>query len=278
MTTEEYNAKVDELNRLQKEKVDKINEHNAKAVELNNLNRVLEQLEVELDRVCTLTSNCINSAKTSSTKVLPALEVALQKTIQLGDFTRELLSAIKDLRERYITIKNMSTASKRLTELDQIYEKNYRFYRKLRRITLGYIIGINSAIISNEALRVEVEKQQLMNSDYWLSYAISSVMLWVNDEKEASDRALAIALDRDEYKTILFMLLTNLRFGRQEAARKWYALFSKNVDIFNLGDEWEFILEAYLNHSFGKDKEFEEFTIEQISKFEEIYIPKVWNI
>lgn len=244
MTDEEYARAVQQFNSLQNE--------------YNHLVRRVQELANELDYSIDATISAINNAKLLSSIVLPNLDYQIQESTEVNISTKQIYQAIVDLKEKYFTIKNVSTASKKLTELDDLYEKKFRFYNQLRKITLGYVIGIDKNIISNETLRTSVEKQQLLNSDYWVSYALSGIMLWINDNQEASIRSVTKALELDEYKSALFFMLVNLRFGRADAARKWYAIFSKDTDIFNIGNEWEFILQAYLNHAFGNDKVFEE--------------------
>ncbi len=250
MTEEEYRREQEEREQL-------INQYNSLVEKYNQLVVYAEQIEAELNTAQANTITIISNAKAMATHVLPRLDNSITMADEVQNLTYDVMKAIEDLKNRYFKIKNVSTSSKKLTELDDLYNRLYRFYNKLRKISLAYVIGVDSNIISNETLRVEVEKQQLMNSDYWLSYALSAVMLWINDEKKASTRAVEKALEMDEYKTSLYFMLINLRFGRTTAAQKWYEVFSKGVDIFNIRPEWEFILQAYLHHGFGYDKEFE---------------------
>lgn len=258
MTEEEYRQQQAEREQL-------INEYNHLVGVYDSLVAELEQAREELNTAIDNIAIVNNNAVSSANIVLPQLDYTITKTSEVSDATHQIYLAILALKDKYIKIKNVSTASKKLTELDDVYQRKYRFYERLRKIALGYVIGIDAAIISSETLRVEVEKEQLKNSEYWLSYALSSVMLWVSDEKEASDRALNKALSMEEYKASLFFMLVNLRFGRIDAAKKWYEIFAKDVDIFDIRPEWEFILQAYLHHAFGYDKVFEKKVREQLS-------------
>lgn len=166
-------------------------------------------------------------------------------------------NALRDLSEQYFVFKNLSTASKNLTMYTDEYYTKFSYYNKLRRITLGYVIGLDNAIISDETLRLEVEKAYLQNTDYWLAYAIMAVMLWVKDEREASGRAMDKALAMDYYRSCVFFLLINLRFDRIGPAKEWYLNYLEKVDMSKLGDEFQYLLQAYLNGLFGNDPAFE---------------------
>lgn len=177
-----------------------------------------------------------------------------------------LLKAIEDLTSQYFLFKNLSTASKNLTQYNDEYYTKFKFYNELRRITLGYVIGLDSYIISNESLRKKVEKCYLSNTDYWLAYAIMSVMLWASDEKSAAKRALKKALTMDCRKSAVFYMLINLRFGRKDTASNWYVYYLDKTDVNNLGDEWQKLLQAYLSGAMGSDPKLEKVASEYYEK------------
>lgn len=169
----------------------------------------------------------------------------------------KLYKCLVDVTEHYFLFKNLSEASKKLTQYSDEYYTKFKFYNELRRITLGYIIGLDSHIISNEVLRKKVEKNYLANTDYWLSYAISAVMLWANDEKEAAYRALNKSMSMDCYKSCVFFMLVNLRFGRMDTARNWYLTLLEKTDVGNMTDEWQYVLQAYLSGTMQGDEQFD---------------------
>lgn len=180
--------------------------------------------------------------------------------------TKLFYTALTDLADQYFIFKNLSTASKNLTKYTDEYYTKFAFYNKLRRIALGYVIGLDSAIISNENLRKEVEKAYLQNTEYWLAYAIMAVTLWAENEREAAGRALNKALSMDYNKSCLFFLLINLRFERVQPAREWYLNYLDKLDITRLGDEFQYLLQAYLNGLFGNDPEFESMVSENLQR------------
>ena len=180
---------------------------------------------------------------------------------------RGLLHQLRDLSEKYFAYKNLSTATKNLTQNSDEYHTHFGFYHELRRIALGCVVAVDKTLISHETARKRVEKAYLANTDYWLAYAIIAVMLWWSDEREASERALNKALVMDERKSSLLFLFCNLKFGRQETAARWYSYYLGSVHANNVGGEYQYLLEAYLSGSFGNAKRLEQ----QVgSKFEDM--------
>ncbi|MBQ3871275.1 MAG: hypothetical protein II780_01080, partial [Clostridia bacterium] len=137
-------------------------------------------------------------------------------------------------------------------------------FNKLRRITLGYVIGLDAQFVEAENLRKEVEKVYLQNTEYWLAYAAMAVELWASNEKEAAERAVKKSVYMDSLKSSLFFLLVNLKFKRLDAAKKWYLSYLDKVDVDNVGNEWQYMLQAYLMGVFGVDPVFNALVKENI--------------
>ena len=236
------------------------------AEEINRLRRENSILSAELEQACydvkVLTAN-VGVLETNVHAQMSKLSGRVQGT---REDVSTLFHALREMSDQYFIFKNLSTASKNLTKYTDEYYTKFSFYNKLRRIALGYVIGLDSNIISDEALRLEVEKAYLQNTDYWLAYAIMAVMLWAENEREAANRALNKALSLDYYRSGVFFLLINLRFDRQLAAREWYLNYLEKVDMTRLGDEYQYLLQAYLNGLFGHDEEFEELVSENFRR------------
>ena len=226
--------------------------------QINSLRAENAQLQAELHaaerNVQVLTHN-VGTLESSVHATMAKLSNRVEATAEDVAF---FFDALRDLSDQYFVFKNLSSASKNLTMYTDEYYTKFRFYNKLRRITLGYVIGLDNAIISDEALRLDVEKAYLQNTDYWLAYAIMAVMLWAKNEREAANRAMNKALAMDYYRSCVFFLLINLRFERVGPAKEWYLNYLEKVDMTKLGDEFQYLLQAYLNGLFGNDPEFED--------------------
>lgn len=234
---------------------------------INEINRVeaqirrelerMQMLEVELDfvmgAVVALTPQAARLSEAVDTD-LGALGDRI-KTEELG--AGGLLNALADLSQRYFTYKNLSTATKNLTRFSDEYHARFSYYHDLRRITLGYVVGLDAQLVSSEIARKRVEKAYLQNSEYWLTYCIMATMLWASAESEAAARAVSKSLSLDAAKASLFFLLVNLRFARIDAATRWYSYYLDRADSSHLSEVWQYLLQAYLSGAMGASQQLE---------------------
>lgn len=249
MTEEEARAEREEAERLIAQINRLQNQIERAVVENHNLQTELTSL---IHNVEILTEN----ARGMDKEVNKSMEYIQGRVKEADVSTTELINLIEDLTSSYFTFKNLSTASKNVTQFTDEYYTKFKFFNELRRISLGYVIGLDAHICSDETMRKKVESVYLKNTEYWLAYAIMAVMLWANSNEEAANRALSKALLMDYFNSSLFFLLVNLRFTRVDAAKKWYLSYLDRVDMENLGEEWQYLLQAYLSGVFGVDKEF----------------------
>lgn len=251
MTEEEARAEREEAERLLREIEHLEAQINRAIAENRNLQAELQTL---IENVIILT----DKAEAMGGQVEQVMGHVSAKVGEAEVDTKELFALIDDLTKSYFTFKNLSTASKNVTQFTDEYYTKFAFYNELRRIVLGYVVGLDAFICSDETMRKKVEKVYLQNTDYWLAYAGMATMLWASDEREAAERALTKALTMDYLNSALYFLLINLRFTRHEAARKWYLTYLDRVDMNNLGPEWQYLLQAYLSGVFGADREFQD--------------------
>ena len=190
MTEEEARAEAEEARRLLAEINHLENQIERAVIEKKNLQ---EELAVLVRNVEVLTQ----SAKNMDIEVNQSMEYVKNRIVQTDVSTTELFALVDDLSNIYFTFKNLSSASKNITRLTDEYYTKFRFFNELRRIALGYVIGLDVHICSEETIRKKVESIYLQNTEYWLAYAMMAVMLWANDEKEAANRALSKSLAMD---------------------------------------------------------------------------------
>ena len=243
MTQEEYEQEQREIERL-------INQINALIAENNRLIAEIESAVSDVyileKNVRTLHGNVENRVKNT------ASEISANATD-----TQKISEAIEELTRQYFTFKTLSTASKNLSQYTDEYYTRFSNFHQLRRITLGYVIGLDTQFVTADNMRKVVEKEYLQNTDYWLAYASAAVMLWASNEEEAAKRAVGKALFMSPTKAALFFMLINLRFGRIEPAQKWFTYYMERVNPSDLGEEWKYLLLSYLSGAFGQSEEFQ---------------------
>lgn len=258
----ERDPEAEEYERLLRERDEALDRRN-QAVEdynyyLRRRNELVEEynrLIVELQNALNKAVEAINYTAQARNYIVPKLSYSANSASEAAALADEVSEEITVLSQKYFIAKNLSTASKKLTQLNDEYRRKFGLYETLRRVTLGYVVGVDSNIIDNEKLRVTVEKNYLQNFDYWVSHCIMATMLWVSNEPEAAARAVNKAMEMDSRKSALFFLLINLRFYRREAAAKWFEYYIKEIDVNNVGDEMRILLQAYLYNICGDDPE-----------------------
>ena len=251
MTDEEYQRELEEAERLQRQINNVIDQ-------INHTNRENAELELELENALQNVSVLIGNCGELDKAVYEDMDYLSGVVGQADISTKEVFQALNELSVQYFSFKSISSASKNVTQYNDEYYTRFSYYNELRRISLGYVVGLDSNIVSSESARKKVERAYLQNTEYWLAYCIAAVMLWSSDEKEAAQRAMSKSLSISYFNSCLFYLLVNLRFNRIDAARKWYVNYLDRADMSDLGDEWQYLLQAYLFGAFGADEEFQQ--------------------
>lgn len=244
MTQEEYEQEQREIERL-------VNQINSLIAENN---RLIAEIQAAVDNVCILEKN----VRTLHGNVERSIRGAASEITTNAADTQRISEAIEELTRQYFTFKTLSTASKNLSQYTDEYYTRFSNYHQLRRITLGYVIGLDTQFVTADNMRKVVEKEYLQNTEYWLAYASAAVMLWASNEEEAAKRAVGKALFMNPTKAALFFMLINLRFGRLEPAQSWFTYYMERVNPSDLGEEWKYLLLSYLSGAFGQNEQFQD--------------------
>ena len=244
MTQEEYEQEQREIERLVHQINALIAENNAMVDEINNALTHIWQLQ---RNVVQLHKNVDPLVKHVSGEV--SLE---EEKVKMVD------QALEELSAQYFTFKTLSTASKNLSQYTDEYYTRFSYYEHLRRVTLGFVIGLDKRFVSDESLCKAVEKAYLQNTQYWLAYCTMAVMLWAGDKREAAQRALDKALFINPSKASLFFMLINLRFARTAPAQQWFVSYMDRLEASNVGEEFQYLLQAYLTGAMGSEPQFQE--------------------
>ena len=155
-------------------------------------------------------------------------------------------------------------AHENILRIDQIIKEQFGSHIAIRKTVMGIVRDFDINLVRNSTIQELSEELWLTSSRYWLSYALIAITAWVNDYPQVAKNALAESGRRDAIKTTLFFCLMNLRFGRMEAAKKWFYEYFKTLDPTMLQQETAILLQSFLNGIFGKDKELEQEIIQLI--------------
>lgn len=122
----------------------------------------------------------------------------------------------------YSRLKNMELANKKIRRCNNVKYYDFATYRKTRKLVQGIMDNMDLSMVSYELIASAVEKEHLESPEYWLTALLIAVASWKSDQKAHAYRALGQAMRLDPKKTASFMLVFNLRVGREEAAFKWF--------------------------------------------------------
>ena len=158
-------------------------------------------------------------------------------------------------------------AHENILRIDQIIKEQFSNHIAIRRTVMGVVRDFDINLVRNSTIQELSEELWITSSRYWLSYALIAITAWVNNYPDVAKNALAESGRKDSIKTTLFFCLMNLRFGRMEAAKKWFYEYFKTLDPTMLQQETAILLQSFLNGIFGKDKELEQEVIELIDEW-----------
>ena len=143
MTDEEIQREREEAERL-------IREINATIDRINRVNQENAQLEYELEQSINNVKILIGNCGEMDKAVYEQMGFLSGKVGEADISTKHVFDAINELTTQYFTFKKISTASKNVTQFTDEYHTRFSYYNELRRISLGYVVGLDSHIISSE--------------------------------------------------------------------------------------------------------------------------------
>lgn len=158
-------------------------------------------------------------------------------------------------------------AHEHIMRIDQVIKEQFSNHIAIRKTVMGVVRDFDINLVRNSTIQELSEELWLTSSRYWLSYALIAITAWVNNYPDLARTALSECCRRDAIKSSLFFCLTNLRFGRMEAAKKWFYAYFRTLDPTMLQQETAVLLQAFLNGIFGKDKELEHEVIDLIDEW-----------
>ena len=160
MTDEERQREQEEAERL-------IREINATIDRINRVNQENAQLEIELKQSINNVRILIRNCEKMDQAVYKQMGFLSGRVGEADISTKHVFDALNELITQYFTFKRLSTASKNVTQFTDEYHTRFSYYNELRRISLGYVVGLDAHIISSENARKKVEKAYEVRPGHW---------------------------------------------------------------------------------------------------------------
>lgn len=177
-----------------------------------------------------------------------------QSTAKIRATADTTLAEIRKFKTEMIENEQMQSAQENILRINQMIRENFYDYDTIRKTVMGVVKDFDLNLVRNKTIEELSEELWITSSRYWLSYTLIALSAWVSDNKQLANNAVAESSRVSEAKTSLFFCLTNLRFGRIDAARAWLSEYFRTVVPDDLKDEAAIVLQAYINGIFGADE------------------------
>ncbi len=169
----------------------------------------------------------------------------------------KIYAKVNDFKTGMIQSEEKQLAHENLIRIDQILKEQFGDHEAIRKTVMGVVRDFDINLVRSSTIQELSEELWITSSRYWLSYALLAITAWINDNKEVAKNALSECVRREPPKATLFFCIFNLRFGRNDSAKRWFKEYLKTVDPTNLGPDAAIMLQAYLAGLFGSDLELE---------------------
>ena len=188
-------------------------------------------------------------------------------TANIQATTNRIYENIERFKNDLMHGEESQIAHENILRIDQIIKEQFSNHIAIRRTVMGVVRDFDINLVRNSTIQELSEELWITSSRYWLSYALIAITAWVNNYPDVAKNALAESGRKDAIKTTLFFCLMNLRFGRMDAAKKWFYEYFRTLDPTMLQQETAILLQSFLNGIFGKDKQLEQEVIELIDEW-----------
>ena len=178
-------------------------------------------------------------------------------TANVHSTANQIYDGIQKFKNDMMRGEQTQLAHENIIRIEQELKERFSNHEAIRKTVMGVVRDFDINLVRNSTIQELSEELWITSSRYWLSYALIAITAWVNNYPEVARNAMSEAGRRDDIKTTLFFCLTNLRFERMDAAKKWFCEYLKVLDPSMLQQETAVLLQAFLNGIFGKDKELE---------------------
>lgn len=188
-------------------------------------------------------------------------------SVNVEEATKSIYRKLQEFQENMEHGEQTQLAHENIIRIDQIMKEQFGSYETIRRTVMGVVRDFDINLVRNSTIQELSEELWMTNSRYWLSYALIAITAWVNNYPDVAKSALSECERKDAIKATLFFCLLNLRFERNEVAKKWFFEYLKTLDPTMLQQESAVMLQAFLDGIFGMDRELEQSVIDVIDQW-----------
>ena len=161
----------------------------------------------------------------------------------LSNSMTQVSGTLKVLNENYERFRDESKkeamlqkATSELIRVRQEIEQRFGRYSVVRETMLGVLKATDNALVKNATITNVSEELILATPDYWLSPCLVAVAAWIDNNRDLAERAIKVALERDEEKTALTMALICRRNNRIDTCYEWLSLYFEKLDARNFSE------------------------------------------
>jgi len=202
------------------------------------------------NKLNTITGNIENIISGQVKKVETTTDDIRNTQQKIRDLILKFYESMKAGEEKQLAHENS-------IRVEQELKEQFGNYDTIRKTVMGVVRDFDINLVRGSTIQEMSEELWITSSRYWLSYALLAITAWVNDYREVADSAVKECVRRNPQKASLFFCLMNLRFGRNDTARRWFKEYLKVLDPEQMSQLDSILLQAYLSGLFGTDRELE---------------------
>jgi hypothetical protein len=195
--------------------------------ELHRCQQINYQLKGELNTLANGVSSARNTLENYNSFINNVLDNSDSRLMNSHQKIIHAYETQGEIKRLYARFKNIETANKKIRSANNSKYYDFKNYRTVRKILSGLMENIDVNMISDQTILKSVEVQHLKSPDYWLTFALISIMSWKRDDKILAEHAMNHALRLDKKNASIFYMLFNIRLERFEASLKWFELFKE---------------------------------------------------
>lgn len=166
--------------------------------------------------------------------------------------------------------RNANNFQRSLTEIVRVrqeLEQKFGKHAEARKRLHGILDTADTGLLREYTIASCSEQIMLDTPKYWLSPCLVALAAWISNDKDLTDKAIKVALDRDvEKATLLFALVSrrtvpagtakdeaSVRAARQKACFNWLDGYFKCQNPLKMAESVIVLIDSWANNVFGED-------------------------